>query len=106
MKVNASGRQDVVGLTLLWMFSETCKRDGGFVSLNVYTIWKGRLDSWGSYAEGRKWLSRVAGRLVGVEEPDAEGSEGLEESLGYSNMTLVIFTGKKGTTALKDGTQH
>jgi hypothetical protein len=105
MKVNASGKQDVVELILLWMFSETCKRDGGFVSLKVYTIWKGRLDRWGSYAEGGKWLSRVAGRLVGVEEPDAEGSEGLEESLGYSNMTLVIFTGKRGTTALKNSTQ-
>jgi hypothetical protein len=76
------------------MFSETCKRDGGFVSLNVYTIWKGRLDSRGSYAEGGKWLSRVAGRVVGVEEPDAEGSEGLEGSLGYSNMTLINFYGE------------
>jgi hypothetical protein len=102
MKVNASGKQDVVELKLLWMLSETCKRDGGFVSLNVYTIWKGRLDSWGSYAEGGKWLSRVAGILVGVEEPDSAGGEGLEESLGYSNMTLVIFTGEKWDNGTKE----
>ncbi len=88
------------------MFSETCKRDGGFASLNVYTIWKGRLDSRGSYAEGGKWLSRVAGRLVGVEDPDAEGSEGLEGSLGYSNMTLVSFYEEERDTALKNSTQH
>ncbi len=75
------------------MFSETCRRDGGFVSLKVYIIWKGRLDRWGSYAEGGKWLSRVTGRVVGVERPDAAGSRGLEESLRHSNMMLVIFTG-------------
>ncbi len=62
------------------------------------------MDSRGSYAEGGKCLSRVAGRLVGVEEPDAEESEGLEGSLGYSNMTLVIFTGGRGTSALKSST--
>jgi hypothetical protein len=44
MKVSASGKQEVVKLVLLWIFSETCKRDGGFVLLKVYTIWKGRLD--------------------------------------------------------------
>jgi hypothetical protein len=87
IKVNAAGKQDVVELILLCVFSATCKRDGGFVSLNVYTIWKGRLDSRGSYAEGGKTLSRVAGRLDDVEDPGAEGSEELEEFLGYSNMT-------------------
>jgi hypothetical protein len=87
MKVNAAGKQSVVELTLLCMFSATCERDGGFVSLNVYTIWKGRLDSRGSYAEGGKGLSRVAGRLVDVEKPGAEGSEELEGFLGYSNMS-------------------
>jgi hypothetical protein len=51
MKVNASGQQEVVKLVLLWIFPETCRRDGGFVSLKVYTIWKERLDRWGSYAE-------------------------------------------------------
>jgi hypothetical protein len=38
IKVNASGKQDVVELMLLCVFSATCKRDGGFVSLSVYTI--------------------------------------------------------------------
>ncbi len=101
MKVSASGEQGVVKLVLLWIFSETCRRDRGFVSLKVYKIWKGRLDRRGSYAEGGKWLSRETGRLVGVEEPDAAGSRGLEESLRYSNMLLVILTEEKGTTALR-----
>ncbi len=38
MKVIASERQEVVKLVLLWIFSETFRRDGGFVSLKVYTI--------------------------------------------------------------------
>jgi hypothetical protein len=29
---------EVVKLVLLWMFSETFRREGGFVSLKVYTI--------------------------------------------------------------------
>ncbi len=74
------------------MFSRTCKRDGGFVSLKVYIIWKGRLDRWGSYARGGEGFSRVTGRVIGVDEPDAAGSRGMEESLRYSNMILVIFT--------------
>jgi hypothetical protein len=39
MKVNASGQQEVVKLVLLWMFPETCRRDGGFVSLKVYVYY-------------------------------------------------------------------
>jgi hypothetical protein len=42
------------------------------------------LERWGSYAEEGKWLSRESGRLVGVEEPDAVESRGLEESLGIA----------------------
>jgi hypothetical protein len=38
MKVIASEIQEVVKLVLLWIFSETLKRDGGFVSLKVYKI--------------------------------------------------------------------
>ncbi len=44
MKVNALGEQEVVEVEVLWMFSRTCNRDGGLVSLKVYIIWKGRLD--------------------------------------------------------------
>ncbi len=54
------------------------------------------MDRWGSYAEEGKWLSRESGRLVGVEEPDAVESRGLEESLRYSNMIMVILQRGKG----------
>jgi hypothetical protein len=95
MKVTASEQQEVVKLVLLWMFSETFRRDGGFVSLKVYTIWKGRLDKWESYAEEAEWLSKESGRLAGVEEPDPVECRGLEESLRYSNMRMVIVSKKK-----------
>jgi hypothetical protein len=44
-KVIAMEQQEVVELVSLWMFSETFGRDGGFVSLMVYTIRKERLES-------------------------------------------------------------
>ncbi len=37
-------------------------------------------------------MSGVTAWVVGVDKPNAAGSRGMEESLRYSNMILVIFT--------------
>jgi hypothetical protein len=52
------------------------------------------LDKWELYAEEAEWLSKESGRVTGVGEPDAVECSGLEESLRYSNMRMIIVRKK------------